>query len=96
MGTPRWMAPELFDIKPVYSFKSNIYALGIVMWEILSRCTIPYSSINNNFAVIAYISDPSCQLSRTAKRGCDDNKICNRCSSTVFVSPRQPNYRDQA
>ncbi|KAH8552391.1 kinase-like domain-containing protein [Umbelopsis sp. PMI_123] len=33
IGTTRWMAPENF----------YIYALGMVMWEIISRNTMPYS-----------------------------------------------------
>ncbi|KAH8547441.1 kinase-like domain-containing protein, partial [Umbelopsis sp. PMI_123] len=41
IGTTRWMAPEIF-VENKYSFKSDIYALGMVMWEIFSRNTTPY------------------------------------------------------
>ncbi|KAF8935285.1 hypothetical protein BGZ52_013178 [Haplosporangium bisporale] len=32
-GTPEWKAPELLLDPTAYSFKSDIYALGIIMWE---------------------------------------------------------------
>ncbi|KAI8597179.1 kinase-like domain-containing protein, partial [Dissophora ornata] len=41
-GTPPWMAPELFLNPPQYSCKSDVYALGMVMWEMAAGCTEPY------------------------------------------------------
>ncbi|KAI8597360.1 kinase-like domain-containing protein, partial [Dissophora ornata] len=41
-GTLPWMAPELFLNPPQYSTKSDVYALGMVMWEMASGCTQPY------------------------------------------------------
>jgi len=35
------MAPELLSFRPNYSTKSDIYAFGIVMWEIATR-KLPY------------------------------------------------------
>src|SRR5204863_3129362 len=40
-GTIPWMAPELFHKEPVFSRKSDIYAYGMILWEIASR-NIPY------------------------------------------------------
>jgi len=37
VGSVPWMAPELFKLVPSYSVKSDIYAYGIVLWEIASR-----------------------------------------------------------
>src|SRR4030095_13151286 len=42
-GTIPWMAPELFHQEPVFSRKSDIYAYGMILWEIASR-NIPYKS----------------------------------------------------
>ena len=39
-GTPAWMAPELFE-QNTYSKASDVYAYGIVLWEIVSR-EIPF------------------------------------------------------
>jgi len=38
------MAPELFDLVPNYSSKSDIYALGTIFWEIYSR-KAPFSKV---------------------------------------------------
>ncbi|KAF9974588.1 hypothetical protein BGZ73_001986 [Actinomortierella ambigua] len=54
-GTPRWMAPELHGIKPEYSNKSDVYALGMVMWEIAANCTLPFKDQPNNYNVITCV-----------------------------------------
>ncbi|KAG0992913.1 hypothetical protein G6F27_014158 [Rhizopus arrhizus] len=50
IGSVRWMAPELFDNKTP-SFSSDIYALGIVLWEISSHGQPPYADIQNDVAL---------------------------------------------
>ncbi|KAF9983554.1 hypothetical protein BGZ75_005002, partial [Mortierella antarctica] len=41
-GTLQWMAPELLEDPPHYTNKSDVYALGMVMWEMASESTQPY------------------------------------------------------
>ncbi|KAF9938328.1 hypothetical protein BGZ67_000293 [Mortierella alpina] len=41
-GTLQWMAPELLQDPPLYTSKSDVYALGMVMWEMASDSTRPY------------------------------------------------------
>eukprot|EP00727_Mastigamoeba_balamuthi_P003259 m51a1_g12930 putative protein kinase (323) ;mRNA; r:1695-2941 len=41
VGSPLWMAPELLLKKP-YTEKVDIFALAIVVWEMLT-CTLPYA-----------------------------------------------------
>ncbi|KAF9989536.1 hypothetical protein BGZ75_006083 [Mortierella antarctica] len=41
-GTLQWMAPELLQDAPQYSVKSDMYALGMVMWEMAAGSTRPY------------------------------------------------------
>ncbi|KAF9284572.1 hypothetical protein BGZ68_004607, partial [Mortierella alpina] len=41
-GTLQWMAPELLQNPPLYTSKSDVYALGMVMWEMASGSTRPY------------------------------------------------------
>ncbi|KAG0241636.1 hypothetical protein BGW41_005652 [Actinomortierella wolfii] len=50
-GTFRWMAPELLTSKPKYSTKSDIYALGMVMWEMAANCTTPFRTQTDNLAI---------------------------------------------
>ncbi|KAF9978077.1 hypothetical protein BGZ73_003817 [Actinomortierella ambigua] len=46
-GTLRWVAPELLFVSaPKYSAKSDVYALGVVMWEIAADCTRPFKQDN--------------------------------------------------
>ncbi|KAG0260128.1 hypothetical protein DFQ27_003737 [Actinomortierella ambigua] len=51
-GTIRWRAPELLMGElPRYTNKSDMYALGMVMWEMAALCTLPFKTINSNFVV---------------------------------------------
>ncbi|KAF9966885.1 hypothetical protein BGZ73_000812, partial [Actinomortierella ambigua] len=54
-GTFRWMAPELLTSNPKYSTKSDIYALGMVMWEMAADCTIPFKNQVDNFVVMSLV-----------------------------------------
>ncbi|KAF9131463.1 hypothetical protein BGW39_001776 [Mortierella sp. 14UC] len=57
VGTLRWMAPELLLDKPKYSSKSDMYALGMVMWEMAANCTTPFKDQPNNVVVLALVQD---------------------------------------
>ncbi|KAG0260132.1 hypothetical protein DFQ27_003741, partial [Actinomortierella ambigua] len=51
-GTFRWMAPELvLSERPRYTTKSDMYALGMVMWEMATMCTVPFKAMANNYVV---------------------------------------------
>jgi serine/threonine protein kinase len=51
----RWMAPELFSLRPQYGIQSDIYSFGMVMWEIASRKTLPFENVLDNFIVMACV-----------------------------------------
>ena len=40
----RWAAPEVL-LESRYSSKSDVWALGVVVWEVFSQATLPYSSM---------------------------------------------------
>ena len=42
VGTIQWQAPELFRLKPAWSPAADVYALGVVCWELVAR-EIPFS-----------------------------------------------------
>ncbi|KAG0237318.1 hypothetical protein BGW42_001238 [Actinomortierella wolfii] len=55
-GTLGWIAPELFDTeKPPYSTKTDVYALGIVMWEMAANRTRPYMDQDNGALIALHV-----------------------------------------
>ncbi|MCE8163376.1 MAG: protein kinase [Candidatus Moeniiplasma glomeromycotorum] len=50
-GTTRWMAPEVIR-EQEYSEQSDIYSLGMVIWEIATKCTKPFKEVDNDFSVM--------------------------------------------
>lgn len=42
LGSPLWMAPEIYDGKP-HTFESDVFSFGIVMYEVMSQC-MPYGT----------------------------------------------------
>lgn len=52
-GSILWMAPEVIRMKEdnPYSFQSDVYAFGVVMFEMLAG-QLPYSNINNKDQIL--------------------------------------------
>ncbi|XP_078076413.1 serine/threonine-protein kinase B-raf isoform X2 [Mustelus asterias] len=52
-GSILWMAPEVIRMqdKNPYSFQSDVYAFGVVLYELMSG-QLPYSNINNRDQII--------------------------------------------
>lgn len=46
IGTPHWMAPELLSTSTNYTSKIDVYAYGIVLWE-LATDNVPYSGMDS-------------------------------------------------
>ncbi len=51
VGTVAWMAPELFDMGASCTAETDVYAVGIVFWEIISR-KLPYEAAAGNLMQI--------------------------------------------
>uniref|UniRef100_A0A672KE97 non-specific serine/threonine protein kinase n=1 Tax=Sinocyclocheilus grahami TaxID=75366 RepID=A0A672KE97_SINGR len=66
-GSILWMAPEVIRLqdKNPYSFQSDVYAFGIVLYELMSGA-LPYSNINNRDQIIFMVGRGylSCDLSK--------------------------------
>lgn len=46
IGTPHWMAPELLSTSTNYTSKIDVYAYGIVLWE-LATDNVPYQGMDS-------------------------------------------------
>ena len=46
VGTPLWMAPELFVVGSTYGPKVDVYSFGIILWELATRRE-PWDEIKN-------------------------------------------------
>jgi serine/threonine protein kinase len=57
IGTPHWMAPELLSPDATYTSKVDVYAYGIVLWEIATG-EIPYPNLEApQIYVQVYVND---------------------------------------
>jgi len=63
-GTILYLAPELYDDK--ISFKSDIYAAAIVLWELFTHNTKPF------------VSDPTSGITEKSGLAAVMNKVCNQ------------------
>ena len=55
-GTLRWMAPELFSPRAVYTRKSDMYSLGWTLWELASR-RIPFENAATNDLIPMWVRE---------------------------------------
>ncbi|KAG0223874.1 hypothetical protein BGW42_005498 [Actinomortierella wolfii] len=55
VSTVGWMAPELFVARPRYSTKSDMYALGMVMWEMAADCATPFNEHKYHLTIIRHV-----------------------------------------
>ncbi|KAG0249497.1 hypothetical protein DFQ27_009971, partial [Actinomortierella ambigua] len=46
-----WMAPELLTDRSKHSTKSDMFALGVTMWEMAANCTVPLQERLDNHSV---------------------------------------------
>ncbi|KAF9161889.1 hypothetical protein DFQ26_004055 [Actinomortierella ambigua] len=60
-GAVRWTAPELLVKQPMCSTKSDMYSLGMVMWEMAANCTTPFKTHHNDSAVISHVKEGNCE-----------------------------------
>ena len=73
----RWLPPEALE-KRRFSEKSDVWAMGVTMWELLSDGNVPYSAINDDEVLHRRV----CAGERLARPGgCPDElwRIVNLC-----------------
>ena len=72
-GTFGWMAPELFDEKPVATKAADIYAYGMILWELMIK---PYRAPFQGLASASV-------LTAKIKRGDKQETISKDCPKEV-------------
>lgn len=95
-GSVLWMAPEVIRMKGEnpYSFKSDVYSYGVVLYELLSYA-LPYSNMNNIDAILYMVGtgalkpDFSILLESTNKMLV---QLCKRC--VEFLPDVRPPFRE--
>jgi serine/threonine protein kinase len=70
VGTPMWMAPEIIMGKK-YTEKADVYAFGIILWEILTRLE-PYEEKEPMQIVVEVVNDG---LRPTMPADCADSPL---------------------
>lgn len=68
----KWIAPEILQ-RMEFSTKTDVYAFGIMMWEVYSRCqSDPYPSMNNTQVKALVLAgkrmDPPAEAPELAKK----------------------------
>ena len=48
----RWMAPEVLSARPQYFYASDVWSMGVVVWQLLTRHTEPYPEVPNIMSVV--------------------------------------------
>ncbi|KAG8720559.1 hypothetical protein FRC09_009379 [Ceratobasidium sp. 395] len=83
-GTTRWMAPELFGDNPARSYKTDVYALGMTMLEILTGQEPFHEIVNGHQISLAVTRDrmipkrPECLTAKNTQHETFWNAAC-RC-----------------
>ena len=55
LGTVPWKAPELFKLGGKHTSASDVYSLGIVLWEI-SSCKLPFLEADDEIQICIHVS----------------------------------------
>ena len=48
----RWMAPEVLSGQPQYFYASDVWSMGVVVWQLLTRHAEPYPDVPDMMAVV--------------------------------------------
>jgi len=84
-----WCSPEQYDVAPL-TFATDIYSLGVIIWEILSESTPPWSKhLNRNNFIIAQIIQGSFEINHQIPSLCPESlKMLLRRCWKVKISER--------
>jgi len=94
-GSILWMAPEVIKMKDdsPYTFQSDVYAFGIVMYELMTT-TLPYSHISNKDQILFMVGQGFLKPEMSRLRT-DTPKALRRLlqDSLSYNRDNRPNFR---
>ncbi|KAG0232373.1 hypothetical protein BGW42_008242 [Actinomortierella wolfii] len=90
-GTVRWAAPETLQMRHSYSTKSDVYALGMVMWAMAANRPVPFDDQHHNAVIAEHIKKGHREVipESTPPKYC---LLIKRCWDQA--PERRPNARD--
>ena len=56
IGSICWKAPELFKPKAIYTEACDVYSLGMVLWELVTR-SLPFADASDDTTVISWVKE---------------------------------------
>ncbi|XP_050439072.1 raf homolog serine/threonine-protein kinase Raf [Adelges cooleyi] len=97
-GSILWMAPEVIRMKEdnPYSFQSDVYAYGVVLYELLSG-QLPYTEINNKDQILFMVGRGSLRPDQKKVRTdapAELRKLMENCIK--FAREDRPKFKDIA
>ena len=89
----RYLALESLK-KGRYSEQSDVWAFGVMCWELLTNGDIPYFQISNDDAVIAYVVGGGTLAQPTEEHGCPDG-LWELVASCWDITPKdRPDFAE--
>ncbi|CAL4061261.1 unnamed protein product [Meganyctiphanes norvegica] len=87
----KWASPEVLEYM-TYSSKSDVWAFGVLMWEVFTCGKIPYGRMKHSEVVShvqqgRYLENP---------RNCLPNIYKIMCSCWTYIAERRPSFGDLA
>ncbi|KAG5334573.1 FES kinase, partial [Acromyrmex charruanus] len=84
----RWMSPEAI-CNHAFSFKSDVWSFGVVLWEIGTLGSFPYASIQDN-QLLRYLTQDKCRL--TCPNMVSHNIYKVMCSCWNIIPQDRPSF----
>jgi serine/threonine protein kinase len=90
----RWMAPEVLSGQPQYFYASDVWSMGVVVWQLLTRHVEPYPEVPDIMSVVHGCVDAGhfwCTASFLYHRKCvhimcfDKLHVCAMCAGCGIV-----------